>query len=45
MGFCFKAANVSLLPRRQERYLVGLFGEVIKKIMFSKDGHQFDLPI
>ena len=31
MGFCFKAAHVSLSPRRQERYLVGLFGEVMKK--------------
>ena len=45
VGFCFRAAHVSLSPRRQERYLVGLFGEVMKKIMFSEDGHRSDLPI
>lgn len=31
MGSCFKAANVSLSPRRQDRYLAGVFGEVMKK--------------
>lgn len=45
VGFCFeKAANVSLSPRRLERYLFGLFGKVIKRY-FVKTGINLICPL